>query len=318
MSKRKESWQGITWYHGTKSQFDEIKAPAYFTSEKQIAGGYAKGESGGRLIESNLDIKNPKIIKSPRMVILDKDIRLAKSQGYDSIVQDIGEGQYDAIVFESTQVKSHKGRVRKGKWAQENKPKLVGIEWRSKIGEKFDPKEGGLVEAKVSDWEQKDKSTASGRDIVHVYLIEGTDGRVKPYGKQTAMKELGIVEPSKLDKQATELIRKQRYDEGQRKARVDDYKSRVTHGSVADANRAFLAKLPHQTAMDDMKRSSVYEKDGKYLTTLTDNEEYVIGAGYKKVRDNGSPIKVEFKTGGWSKGKVKKVVSSPKADRLCR
>jgi hypothetical protein len=204
----------------------------------------------------------------------------------------------------------------KGTWAQQSKPKLVGIEWRSKIGEKFDPKEGGLVEAKVSDWEQKAKSTASQRDIVHVYLIEGVDGEVKPYGKQAAMKELGIVEPRKLDKQATELMRKQQYDEGQRKARVDGFKNRATYGSVADANRAFLVKLPHQTAMDDMNKSSVYENDGKYLTTWTGNEEDVLGAGYKKVRDNGSPIKVEFKTGGWRKGKARRVAGSPKVGKV--
>ena len=494
MSKHKEPWQDIIWYHGTKLQFDGIRTPAYFTSEKQIAGGYAKGESGGRLIESNLDIKNPKIIKSPRMVVMDKDIRLAKSQGYDSIVQDIGKGQYDAIVFEPTQVNpllkaynkerkgawakefgkplyhgtsgsfeipsvqnargngafgkgiylsesvpngvssfgnktleltvspnvklknlvgaeystapsfqgkkealleildlykketgrtlaqdmknsnltpaqikratptdsytlsnfwtqnnnslvqkakelwinnlkeqgfngisdrgtvvlfddgfltskpvDDKGRVSKGKWAWQNKPKLVGIEWRSKIGEKFDPKEGGLVEAKVSDWEQKAKSTASQRDIVHVYLIEGADGVVKPYGKQTAMKELGV-DPYKLNKQATEIMRKQSYDKEQRKARVDDFKNRATHGSVADANRAFLVKLPHQTAMDDMNRSSVYEKDGKYLTTWAENEEDVLGAGYKKVRDNGMTVK----EGAWAQKNRVRVGNLPK------
>lgn len=73
-------------------------------------------------------------------------------------------------------------------------PKIVGYEWINCDGVKYSFKEEGLVEAKVSDWENAYKSEISGRKIVHIYWIQDTDGSVKPYGKFSALKKLGVPE----------------------------------------------------------------------------------------------------------------------------
>src|SRR3990167_5499394 len=99
----------MTWYRGTKSEpiaGQTVRGtPSYFTNTLEVAKGYAKGEKPGRVIEAQLQFKNPKVEKSARMVILDKDIRAAKAEGYDAIIQDLGKGEFDAIVFDPAQVK---------------------------------------------------------------------------------------------------------------------------------------------------------------------------------------------------------------------
>ena len=72
-------------------------------------------------------------------------------------------------------------------------PELVGYEWITKEGVKFSIREEGLVEAKISDWDKALISEISKRKIVHIYWIK-ENGIVKPYGKVSAMKKLGLVE----------------------------------------------------------------------------------------------------------------------------
>lgn len=69
-------------------------------------------------------------------------------------------------------------------------PKLVGYEWKSKDGEVYSRWDDGAVSKRISDWENKEVSERSGRDIVHTYFIRGADGTARPFGKQSAIKEL--------------------------------------------------------------------------------------------------------------------------------
>lgn len=79
--------------------------------------------------------------------------------------------------------------------AEAKRPQLVGYEWRTKQGIRFSAREKGMVEAKVSDWDNALVSEISKKKIVHIYWIQGEDGKARPYGKISALKMLGMYEP---------------------------------------------------------------------------------------------------------------------------
>jgi len=59
------------------------------------------------VITVQLDIKNPKIEASAPMMVLDRDIRRLKAEGYDALIQDVGSGRYDIVVFDKNQIKPY-------------------------------------------------------------------------------------------------------------------------------------------------------------------------------------------------------------------
>jgi len=89
-----------TVYHGTRNEFDTFKGGFaggaktandssggfYFSPMKEVADNYAGTKYGkGRVVEAQLDIKNPKIAKSYQEIgmLTKEDIAKAKSEGYD-------------------------------------------------------------------------------------------------------------------------------------------------------------------------------------------------------------------------------------------
>lgn len=64
-----------------------------------------------------------------------------------------------------------------------NGNEAIGYEWKWKWGFKEDKREGGLVDARVSDWDSADNCITCNRSIVHIYWIKDkVTGEVAPYG----------------------------------------------------------------------------------------------------------------------------------------
>lgn len=111
------------------------------------------------------------------------------------------------------------GRLAKGIKGQ-NGTEIVGYDWRSKIDDVVSQRDGGLVSKRVSDWERKDTSTGTGRDIVHVFDVKHPDGTITKEGINSAQHILGL-SPARLNSIAsgerTRLVkREQAAVQGQR------------------------------------------------------------------------------------------------------
>jgi hypothetical protein len=94
----------------------------------------------------------------------------------------------------------------------QNGTEIVGYEWRSKVDDVVSQRDGGLVSKRVSDWDRKDTSTGTGRDIVHVFEVRHPDGTVTKEGINSAHHILGL-SPARLNSIAvgerTRLIRQE-------------------------------------------------------------------------------------------------------------
>ena len=93
------------------------------------------------------------------------------------------------------------------------KAELVGYEWRTTDGVRYSAREEGLVDGKVSDWSRSETSEISKKRIVHIYWIKGEDGKVKPYGKTSAMKALGLYYDRELDRKIKPFVDKIQHDQ---------------------------------------------------------------------------------------------------------
>ena len=93
------------------------------------------------------------------------------------------------------------------------KPMLVGYEWRTTDGVRYSAREEGMVDGKVSDWSRAETSEISRKRIVHIYWIKGEDGKVKPYGKHSALKALGLWYDRELDRKIKPFVDKIQHDQ---------------------------------------------------------------------------------------------------------
>lgn len=117
--------------------------------------------------------------------------------------------------------KSHMGSLRgelmgtlKGESVSEAvKAELVGYEWRTTDGVKYSAREEGMVDGKVSDWSRSETSEISRKRIVHIYWIKGEDGKVKPYGKTSALKALGLYYDRELERKIKPFVDKIQHDQ---------------------------------------------------------------------------------------------------------
>ena len=115
----------ITQYHGTTHEFETLRPSGagnivggiYFTSDKNLAYRYANELKTGtpRIIESNLDIKNPAPHEIVNNLIREKKcgfeaMNELKKQGYDSVIgYGIGEGSIgEVVVFNQSQLTNTK------------------------------------------------------------------------------------------------------------------------------------------------------------------------------------------------------------------
>ena len=105
------------------------------------------------------------------------------------------------------------GSLRKEDVSEAVKAELVGYEWRTTDGVKYSAREEGMVDGKVSDWSRSETSEISRKRIVHIYWIKGEDGKVKPYGKTSALKALGLYYDRELERKIKPFVDKIQHDQ---------------------------------------------------------------------------------------------------------
>lgn len=167
---------------------------------------------------------------------------------------------------------------------------LVGYEWRSIDGERFSAWEDGLVNTKVSDWENYEISKGSGRKIVHIYFIKDETG-IHPYGKQTAMKKLGLTTSKNLDRVANRFHKEVEAKKIRQKLWLKEANSSI-YMSKEEAVDSYMKSYEKVSALHGHR--TMYPIDMKYLMTngekfffvlRTDDEaiEALENHGWKKV-----------------------------------
>jgi hypothetical protein len=143
---------------------------------------------------------------------------------------------------------------------------VVGYEWRSKIGDSHSAREGGLVSKRISDWDNSDVSTGTGRDIVHVFHVRRPDGTVTPEGINSASNLLGIPQSSLRTKAKNSMLWEIQRQKGLAGA-VKQYEG-AAHASRADAARDLRLKQGNASTefLDRvLTEAATLTKDGKYL-----------------------------------------------------
>ncbi len=166
-----------------------------------------------------------------------------------------------------------------GSVSGEGKSTLVGYEWRSTLDEKYSAREEGLVGKKVSDWSRSDTSHPTGREIVHIYLIQGADGEIRPHGKQAAAKVLGL-RSDQVDKKADPFIKQAMAEKTRMDNARKDFPKRPVYDSIAASNRAYAQANKHDPNImaHIQKEVSVYTKGGQFRSIMKGLPEERIAA----------------------------------------
>ena len=220
-------------------------------------------------------------------------IMLARDQGVDRINRIL---RGDAFSKREEEIKAARGYVPPR--FQMDKPivgptgaKIVGYEWRSTMGEKWSNAKQEYVEARVSDWDNSDTSTGTGRDIVHVFYVEHPDGRVRPEGIRSAQNVLGINE-TRLMTIAKRERAAQQYREQQLAADVAAYE-KTAKDTPAEAARDFRVRNRSQFRSFEednqlFNESVLFEKGGKYVRRLPSATENMVRHGWTVVENDAA------------------------------
>lgn len=121
------------------------------------------------------------------------------------------------------------GSLRKEDVSEAVKAELVGYEWRTTDGVKYSAREEGMVDGKVSDWSRSETSEISKKRIVHIYWIKGEDGKVKPYGKTSALKALGLYYDRELERKIKPFVDKIQHDQIAIRSQFAEWKSNIEY-----------------------------------------------------------------------------------------
>jgi hypothetical protein len=175
---------------------------------------------------------------------------------------------------------------------------IVGYEWRSTMGEKYSAREGGMVDARVSDWDNADESTGTGRAIVHVFYVEHPNGTVHPEGIRSAQTVLGINE-SRLMTIAKKERAAQQYRQDQERSEMASYdKAAVATAQEAARDYRKVNYSPMRTFEennDGFNESALFEKNGKFIRRNWKSAERMQRNGWTLVKDDPA------RTGGTAK-----------------
>lgn len=182
----------------------------------------------------------------------------------------------------------------------QNGAEIVGYEWRSMMGEKWSNREGGYVEARVSNWDDADKSTGTGREIVHVFYVKHPDGVIRPEGIRSAQSVLGINE-SRLMTIAKKERAAQEYRQQQLDADAAMY-DRAAKDTPAEAARDFRVRNRSQfrTFEEDnqlFNESVLFEKGGKFVRRLPSATENMVDHGWTLVANDPAKPKRPTESG---------------------
>jgi hypothetical protein len=129
---------------------------------------------------------------------------------------------------------------------------LDSYQWEWQWDVKFSESEGGLIDAKVSDWTKAEASASTGRDLVHKFLLR-KDGETRLVSLETALREMGFLSGTEGTKSARKVVSnaktlaknkvKLAVLEGKRKARaefISDAKEKPHDVTVVPASAASL------------------------------------------------------------------------------
>ena len=147
--------------------------------------------------------------------------------------------------------------------------KIVGYQWVNTT------EEGMFRDRKVSDWSAAQTSVPTGRSIVHLFWVEGKDGKQTLMGRGAAQKSLGMPE-SKLVTVAKREADRQKNAILRGKKRSEDAE-KYGESSAKMAIGRFITANPNSG-----RTPQVAFKNGKYVATISDE------------------FKGELKDNGWS------------------
>ena len=165
---------------------------------------------------------------------------------------------------------------------------LIDYEWKYEIGKKWNDREGGLVTAKVSDWDAAEECTVCGRKIVHVFWVENEEtGRIEPYGREHLHVALGYkkeLSDRKINSIKTEAEIKKRNREIRREELIirekDYFFDSVRH----------LKKINNSPLVDSIGYTTFYNhQTEKFITILDGNSEdtnILYSLGYATIDPN--------------------------------
>ena len=85
------------------------------------------------------------------------------------------------------------------------------------------------MDGKVSDWSRSETSEISRKKIVHIYWIKGEDGKVKPYGKTSALKALGLYYDRELERKIKPFVDKIQHDQIAIRSQFAEWKTNIEY-----------------------------------------------------------------------------------------
>ena len=163
---------------------------------------------------------------------------------------------------------------------------IVGYEWRSTMGLKWNAHKQEEVEAMVSDWDHAGESTGTGRQIVHVFHVTHPDGVTRPEGIRSAQNVLGISE-TKLMTVAKKEKAAQQYKQQQRESEAKMW-DRVAHPTAIAAAQDYRKTNWSGMRSDEENNAIFYDtnlwsKGGKFVRRASRAAEDMKDFGWEQV-----------------------------------
>lgn len=162
---------------------------------------------------------------------------------------------------------------------------IVGYEWRSHVDTVWSEGKQDYVERRVSNWDDSETSTGTGRDIVHVFHVSHPDGTVKPEGIRSAQNVLGISE-TKLMTIAKKERAAQQYRQQQDEAEQKSIDQRALN-TPAEAARSYrtINYSPMRSFEENdaiFRESELWEKGGKFVRRHKNASEQMESYGWNR------------------------------------
>jgi hypothetical protein len=173
----------------------------------------------------------------------------------------------------------------------DNGNQIIGYNWKSRLGEKYSEYEGGMVNARVSDWENPSESKGTGRKIVHEYYVQHPDGSITVEGIRSAQNILGISETrlqtiAKNERAAREL---QQQNEDKTAKSIESRAFDSPDEAARQWRKLNYSPLvPFETSQERFNASTSLEKDGKFLRVSGDTARLMQSRGWKPVETSAA------------------------------
>jgi hypothetical protein len=163
---------------------------------------------------------------------------------------------------------------------------IVGYRWNSREGEKYSEREGGLIPARVSNWEDAGRSEGTGRQIVHEYFVKHPDGRISIEGIRSAQNILGINESrlqtiAKREREAQ--MTRARQIEDHAKALEQNAKDSAAEAAADYRKRNYSAMRTFEQNDALFQESIALTREGKFVRVSPNNVAMMKERGWQEV-----------------------------------